>query len=263
MELQKTALKDLLKQLVETEISVYIDPKYNGFEIENFSHFQNLLNMRYKKFEKELSQNLDNRSPSLDQHLTNATKKLSEIREHVKDFQKVKLKDSQKRNADSFTKDQLRQINDFLNFQLEIIDKTKIHLLQKLEFVKDPELFTPAMDDTNTAGSPVLHTKIRSNLTKVDLAVLLWLLAEAQIFEFDGSHNGFVKFVEQNFQYFDRGKEIYADMKHIGPLMTKLNDENSSETNPTQSQKELLATLKKIKLPPEKSQLIKNKWKKV
>ena len=119
------------------------------------------------------------------------------------------------------------------------------------------------MDDSDTAGSSVLHTKIRSNLAKVDLAVLLWLLAEAKIFEFDGSHNSFVKFVENNFQYFDKGKKIYSDMKHIASLMTKLNDENSSETKPTQSQKELLATLKKIKLPPEKPQLIKNKWKKV
>ena len=125
MELQKNALRDLFERLAQTEISVYIDPNYNGYEIDSFPGFQNRLNMLYRKFENELSNNLDNRLPSIELHLTNAIKKLSEIRDHLIDFQKVKLKDSQKRNADSFTKDQLRQINDFLNFQLEIIDKTK------------------------------------------------------------------------------------------------------------------------------------------
>jgi hypothetical protein len=256
------ALRALLNQLAETEIKIYIFPTYNGQEVENLETIQNHINDLYQYFENELRLNLENRLPTLEPLLVNATKWLAEIRDQVLNFQKTKLKDEQKRNAESFSMDQLRKISNLIDFQLEIINKTEKHLLEKLEFVRDPELFTSAMDDSDSAGSPLIKTKIRANLSRVDLAILLWWLAEAELLELDKNHNAFVKFVEDNFQYFDKSKKIYADMKHIGSLMTKLNDEKSSETNPSNSQKELLKILKKIELPPEKSVLTKNKWNK-
>lgn len=264
MDIKKTAQQSLFTELNKSEMNAIQIPEYNGYSIDDFGGFQDKLNQLYEKFEIELSDNLTNRSSSLELYLTDIIKKISGVNDRIHIFQKEEIYETQKSNPDIFKINRLGYINYFLNFQLEIINRTKIELSEKLALVKNADLFKPVKVTNDVTGaSPILKNKIKIKLSRVDLAVLLWWLAEANFFELDGSHENFVKFVEDNFQFFDKSKNIYADMKHIGSLMTKLNDKHSSETNPTQSRKELLEILQKINLPPVKSELKKNKWKKV
>ncbi len=263
MELNKAAQRDLFKVLAKSEIKAHQSPEYNGYSIDDFGQFQENLNSLFENFEIELNDNLTNRSPSLEVYLTDINKTIAGINEQVRNYLKEEIIETQKYNPEIFKQNRLGYMNHFLSFQLEIIERTQNELSKKIDLVKNADLFKPVMAPSDPSRSPIFKTKISSNLARVDLAVLLWWLAEAKLLEFDGSHDNFVKFIEDNFQFLDKGKNVYADMKHIGSLMTKLNDPNSPEVNPAQSRKEILDILQKQPLPPINSVLQKNKWKKV
>lgn len=263
MELQKTAQQTLFKELAKSEIKAHQSPEFNGFGIDDFGDFQEKLNKLHEKFEIELNDNLTNRSPSMELYLTDIIKTITGIHERVHNYWKEEIYETQNENPEMFKINRLGYMNHFLSFQLDLISRTEIELSKKLELVKNTDLFKPVTALSDAAGSPVFKNKVRSNLARVDLGILLWWLAETKVFEFDDSHENFVKFVEDNFQFFDKGKKMYADMKHIGSLMNKFNDPDSTETNPAQSRKELLAVLQKQSLPPEKSVLKKYKRKDV
>ncbi len=260
MILSKSAQQTLFKELAKAEIRSLQNPEFNNYGIDEFGNFQNHLNSMYEKFESELSDNLTNQSPSLELYLTDLIKTLSDINKTILDYQKEEIYATQKENPNAFKRNRLGYMNYFLNFQLEIIEKTAKELNKKQELVKDPLIFKPIVSKFGISdNSAMLQSKIKSNLSKVDLTVLLWWLAEAKFFEFGESHDQFIKFVEDNFQFFDKAKQMYADAKHISQLMSKLNSPNCTETNPTQARLELLEALTKKLIPPEKSVLKKNK----
>ncbi len=259
MELQKTAQLNLFRELAKSEIKAHQNPEYNGYGIDGFGYFQDKLNTLHEKFEIELNDNLTNRSPSLEVYLTDIIKTVSGIRAQIRSYQKEEIYDTQKETPEMFKINRLGYINHFLSFQLDMISRTQIELSKKLELVKNTDLFKPVTASSGVDGFPVLKNKIRSNLSRIDLGVLLWWLAETKFLEFDGSHDNFVKWVDANFQYYDKSKETYADMRHFGTLMAKLMDPKNPETNPAKNRKDLLEALTKQLLPPEKTVLEKRK----
>ena len=258
MTLLKSAQQTLFMELAKSDIEPLQSPVYNGYGINDFGEFQNLLNNLYENFERELNDNLTNRHPSLKLYLTDITKTLSEISVQVRQYQQEEIYDSNKDNPDLFKLNQLGYMNNFMNFQLEIIDKTKKEIGKKLELVENPELFKPEGSYATETGTSVMDNKIRFKLSKIDLTVLLWWLAESEILPFE-THDNFVKFTQDNFQYFDKKHGIFTDMKDIGSLMSKLNDNYSSE-DPKKSCNKLLEKLQKTTLPPNESKLKKQKW---
>lgn len=246
MTIQKTAQQNLYKELARSQIVVNQNPVYNDFSIDDFGIFQDTLNKLYENFENELNDNLTNRSPSLEIYLVDIITTLNTTANQIRTFQQEEIYETLNENPEGFKINRLAYMNYFLDFQLGIIGKTQTQLANKLSLVKNVDLFKPTKEVSDAiAIETVFKNKIKSNLARVDLTVLLWWLAETKIIEFDGSHDNFIKFVEDNFQYLDKGKNIYSEMKHIGALMTKLNDPTSTETNVTQSRNDLLETLRK------------------
>jgi hypothetical protein len=129
-----------------------------------------------------------------------------------------------------------------------MIDKITVELNQKLELANDKEFFSSVMP--SGTGETNFKNKLRVNLSKNDLAVLIWWLAESKILEFDGSRTLLVKFIEANLMYLDKSRDMHFDAKYIQTVMSKLTDPTSPEVDLQQSRQNLLDKLISTELPP-------------
>ena len=258
MDLKTSAQQDLFRKLAKSKITGHQEPNFNGYMIEEYNDFKIRLQGLYENFEKELRFNLESNSGGLLNYLKGIQESLQNILNVFQQQYREDIHLVEQNNPELYQHKRLFYINNFFRFQEEIIYKTAQEISNNLLLVmEDPDLNTG-----KGSSQAILKRKVKSNLPKIDLVVLLWWLAEAKIFEFDGSHDNFVKFVEANFQYYDKSKTTYFDMKDVGPVMSKLFND-SPETNPVKSREELLQMLQNVALPPEKSILVKNKWNKV
>lgn len=251
MTLIKTAQQKLFAELARTDMKASQKPTFNGYGIDDFGHYQTHLVTLYNAFEVELADNLTSRNPSLPLYLTDCIEKLVAINTQARSYQTDNIIQLQEENPEQFRKNKLWYMSRFISFQLEMIGKVESELTQKLNLTHKKEVFSS--DLTTGAGEINFKNKIRANLSKVDLTVLIWWLAEANILEFDGSRDAFVKCIENHFMYYDKGKKMYFDVKGVGPLVSKLNDPACVEVDSYKAQQDLLEKLKNMELPPEKS----------
>ncbi len=161
-----------------------------------------------------------------------------------------------------FKLNQLGYMDNFLKYQINIIRKTKNELIKKLELVKNYDLYKPSIIDADSdVNNSIMNIKLKSKLSKHDLTVLFWWLAEAGLLEFEESNSTFVKSLENNLIYFDKKQKVFSEMKGIAILMSRFTNKSSGES-PETAREELLKILQDTLLPPTNSVLQKNKWSK-
>jgi len=256
MEIIKTAQKILFAELKKIDFDSDPEPNFNGYVPADFDKFRDKLKSLYRKFEEEVNDNLTNRSQSLRIYIAGLAKTISEIKNRIQ--RSLTLWETLIENPKSIGREGLRSLQHFFLYQLEIIDDTETEISKILELATDDDL-NPLTN--STSDDPMMpKSKVRSNLSRVELAFLLWWLAEARLFEFDGSQDSFVKYVEGNFLFNDKNKG-HAPMKHLASLLNKFYDKNSTEVNPSILKQQLLEMLQNQTLPPFKPVLEKNKRK--
>jgi len=268
MEIKKNAQQHLFRLVSRHDIRAEQHPKYNGYTVEDFGHFKSALDGSYQDFESETSENLMQDKDVLILYFTDLVGTLSKIAASLREYQQEQIFDFFDANQELFRLNQYHSMNRFIVAQQDIIYKTTDFIQEKIKLVAnfglrqivnsetgEDELFSSRDYDTSS------HKKIRFKLSKVNLTVLLWWLAEPGIYEVEKSHKYFVSSVETGFQYWDENTKTYRDMKHIQELMSKLMN-GSTEVNPEAARMNLLKILTETTLPPKKSLLDKNKWSK-
>jgi hypothetical protein len=232
---------------------------YNGFHIEDLGQFRNHLEATYDDFNSELNDNLLHRNEGLKLYLANLLVTISKIHHKILDYQHENVFEVFELNEKIFLQNRLHELNQFIGYQLEIAAQTKVLVEEKLNLVSNSDIFNQASQDEGDQLSPILKNKIRCNLPKIDLTVLLWLLVEANIIAVGKKHHNFISFIEDNFQYFDTTKQTYCDLKQVKNLMAKLNGKTKG-ANVIRTRVELLNLLQETTLPPKNSLLEKQTY---
>ena len=266
MEIKKTAQQHLFRLLSRHDIRAEQTSKYNGYTIEEFGHYKNALDGSYEDFESETSENLMQDKDVLILYFTDLVGTLSKIAASLREYQQEQIFDFFEANQELFRLNQFHAMNRFIIAQQDIIYKTTDFIQEKINLVANFGL--RAVVNTKSAEAELLsgmenttisHKKIKFNLSRVNLAVLLWWMAEADLLEVDKNHNQLVSLIENNFQYRAESKKSHFDMKHMQSEMSKLTN-GSHEVNPELARLNLLKILNETILPPRKSLLEKRKW---
>ena len=173
-----------------------------------------------------------------------------------------------------FRQNHLGYINNFFNFQKEIIYKTYNEIEQKLSIVSDLDIFKPKEKSAPTIPDSVrseplskFSNQLKSNLSRKDLTVLWWLLSECDFIEFD-TQKYLAEFLEQNFLYKEEDEKgiRYREMKSIQSLLSHLKENSTAKPEPSQImiasklrdrfenfRSEIVDLLEKYKLPTQEN----------
>lgn len=259
MNIQNTAQQELFRQLSTAGISSEQTPRFNNYQIDELGLFINSLEKSYDDFESELGENIMGRSGGLGLFLTDSLQTITKIGVRIRQYQQEKILQIMELNPVLYKRNRLHEMNQFLNCQLDIIEKTIKLIEEKLDLVMNSGVFIPETSTLEERLSPVLKNKIRSNLSKVELTYLLWWLVEAEVIHVGENLQDFIRFVENNFQYYDKEKKGYHELKKVNTVKSKFTSK-TSRVETDKIRERLMKMLEETSMPPQKSILKKQTY---